>query len=167
MIDLDACEEAATQAVFDGLMKCDVAQDVRSITGFFLQSMYNKITDMIRHERAAKRRPLRSEFIPITDVDIPDSHGVSETPDLSSVMQSLNPLINGALQKYPELMKVLQMRLDGKNNQAIAAVLNIPVGTVKSRMDRIRKILNSHPKIAEQIEDVLGASEPETGFRRF
>lgn len=103
------------------------------------------------------RRYLSLDFIKEeTDAEIPDKI------DLRS--ESLAPIIEKAIEKLPEDYKTAFILCDIQRlpYQQIAEVLRVPVGTVKSRINRARSMLRDKLKPYKEIYHELSRGIPQT-----
>lgn len=136
----------------------DVTQEAfikayRALPGFrgesaFYTWLYRIATNTAKNYLAAKsRRP------PGTDVDLEDAEHFDsdvglreiETPEGELYREELERVVNKTLSAMPEELRVaLTLReFDGLSYEDIAAVMNCPVGTVRSRIFRAREAIDS------------------------
>lgn len=101
--------------------------------------------------RKAARRPA----VPVEDIGrLADEHPATADDELAG--QELATEIGGALLALDELSRTLVVlcALEGHTYAEVSAMLDLPVGTIKSRMFRARA------RLAELLAPVLAADEP-------
>lgn len=102
---------------------------------WLLQILYSVFVSMYRKER---RTPLH---VPIDEAD----DVAMESPQPSALDPSLwaGDEVNGALSQLPEEFRtvLLLVDVDDLTYEEVAAVMQCPVGTVRSRLSRARKML--------------------------
>jgi RNA polymerase sigma-70 factor (ECF subfamily) len=106
----------------------------------------------INEGRRAKRRPALFSFLGPTDEESqqPDFADEAAGPEDNTLSQEARAAVRKAIDQLPEheKMVVLLSEFDGMKYAEIAEVLEIPVGTVKSRMssasERLRGLLRKY-----------------------
>jgi RNA polymerase sigma factor (sigma-70 family) len=100
---------------------------------------------------------LQKKKIPITDIEktIEDKFLVGENPESETIKTESVDILNAEIDKLPPLYKTLitLYHLEELPNREIAEITNLPEGTIKSYLFRVRKILkeniNQHYKAKE------------------
>ena len=83
----------------------------------------------------------------------------SETPEGLVLTDEIRTVVNQAIESLPEdlRMAIVHRELDGMSYEEIAAVMNCPVGTVRSRIFRAREAIDR--RLREVFEGGLGRTE--------
>jgi len=99
---------------------------------------------------AAGRRPAESELtndegeqLPLDEL-IPDT----ETPETSLQVEQMKQIIFDTIERLPEDLRtaILLREMDGLSYEDIAAAMDCPVGTVRSRIFRAREVIDGKLK---------------------
>jgi RNA polymerase sigma-70 factor (ECF subfamily) len=79
-------------------------------------------------------------------------------------MSGLAPVLQGAIEKLPQEYKTAFILCDIQRlpYQQIAEVMRVPVGTVKSRINRARSILREKLKPYKELQHELSRGIPQT-----
>ena len=102
------------------------------------------------------------------DLDGPDGEGNPElqarmkdtaTPEALALTDEIRSIVNAAIDQLPDdLRRAIVLReLEGKSYEEIAAEMNCPVGTVRSRIFRAREAIDT--RLREVFEGGLGRGE--------
>jgi RNA polymerase sigma-70 factor, ECF subfamily len=119
-------------------------EDRGSFRTWLLSTVHHRAVDMVRREEAQRRRTLEQQAT--LEEDIADS--VADRVDLVETRQR----VRRALEDIPAAQRqILElMYFEGKTQAEIAAELDLPLGTVKSRtvlaMRRLRLLLGESPR---------------------
>lgn len=83
----------------------------------------------------------------------------AETPEALVLTEEIRTIVNGAIAALPEDLKtaIVLRELEGLSYEDIAAAMDCPVGTVRSRIFRAREAIDR--KLAEVFEGGLGRAE--------
>ena len=99
----------------------------------------------INNYRKQKREPVKVDYDEIEDVyeSIKSDQSNNNNLDLDFYSNLLDDELSEALSKLPSKMKdvFLLCDLEGYTYEEIAELVNVPIGTVRSRLHRARKIL--------------------------
>ena len=99
----------------------------------------------INNYRKQKREPVKVDYDEIEDVyeSIKSDQSNNNNLDLYFYSNLLDDELSEALSKLPSKMKdvFLLCDLEGYTYEEIAELVNVPIGTVRSRLHRARKIL--------------------------
>lgn len=144
--------------VYDHHEAMDVTQEsflkaYRALPGFRGESAFYTWLYRIATNTAKNYLVSRSRRPPDVDVDVADAEyfeaesGLkdSENPETQLQRTELAEVVNRVLNNLPEELRVaLTLReFDGLSYEDIAAIMNCPVGTVRSRIFRAREALDS------------------------
>ncbi len=144
----DAAEELVAQAFVEAWANRDAFEPERGSEGAWLQGIATNLlrrhlrTEQ-RRSRAVTRLSARDDHVASLDVDqLADRLEAAETlPDLGPALASLSPGERDAL---------LLHAVDGVSYEDIAARLDVPIGTVRSRISRARGRLGPRLGRSEQ-----------------
>lgn len=126
-------DDLVQQAVCKALDRTDQLRDLAAAEGWLFRILANCLTD---HHRA-KREYLSGE----------DLHMVDErTPERLTQQQQLVSRVRQAVARLPlpQRQVVTLVDLEGFAYATVAQILDIPVGTVMSRLCRGRRVLKEH-----------------------
>jgi RNA polymerase sigma-70 factor (ECF subfamily) len=101
-----------------------------------------------------KRDPLVFENMMVTSDDEDETYRpkseqtTTETPEMVLAAKEIADVVNAAMQSLPEdLRQALTLReIDGWTYEEIAATMNCPIGTVRSRIFRAREAVSAKVK---------------------
>ncbi|MEN9704433.1 MAG: hypothetical protein RLZZ393_312 [Pseudomonadota bacterium] len=102
------------------------------------------------------------------DLDLQDQEGSydmqgrladTETPEALALTDEIRTIVNKAIEALPEDLRtaIVLRELEGLSYEEIAAAMDCPVGTVRSRIFRAREAIDR--KLAEVFEGGLGRAE--------
>ncbi|WP_036203271.1 RNA polymerase sigma factor [Marinobacter sp. M5B] len=119
--------------------------------------LYRHFIDQVRRKGRRADRPVSDVVEPDQQASFLDSYA-SDVPELSEQISAerLKPVMDSVIQELsPELRTLMLLHdVDGWSQEEIACVLEIPVGTVKSRVHRCRaslkKKLLERPELFQQ-----------------
>ncbi len=129
----------------------------------FYTWMYRIAINTAKNSLASRdRSPIRY------DLDLADpeeSHGVQsklqdpDTPEGMALTEEIRGIVNSAIDALPEELKtaIVLRELDGLSYEEIAAAMECPVGTVRSRIFRAREAIDK--RLREVFEGGLGRTE--------
>ena len=99
----------------------------------------------INNYRKLKREPSKVDYDEIEDIyeNIKSEHSKDNNLDLDFYNNLFDDDLSSALAKLPEKMKevFLLCDLEGYGYEEISKIVDIPIGTVRSRLHRARKLL--------------------------
>jgi RNA polymerase sigma-70 factor (ECF subfamily) len=125
------CEDAMSAAILKAYAHRDKLQKRSSFRAWFLRILRNEAYTVLRE----RRKVFETDEIPETPRPFPDAE---ESLDLRAALMKLRE----------DQRNVLFLKQEGYSMEEIAAVMNVPVGTVKSRISRakdtLRKILEEN-----------------------
>jgi RNA polymerase sigma-70 factor (ECF subfamily) len=95
---------------------------------------------------SSKRRPVEYD-LDLQDPEQYDLHGRlkdDETPEHLLLTEEIRETVNGAMQELPEDLRtaIVLREIDGLSYEEIAAAMDCPVGTVRSRIFRAREAID-------------------------
>jgi len=138
---------------------CEVAQEVfvaayRALNNFRQESKFSTWLYRIAVDQA-KNRLKSLAALKYSSADPPDLPSSSQTPDQVYDSKALRETVQHALMGLdPEDREVIVLRdIEGQSYEAVAEILDLPVGTIKSRLHRARMALRE--KLAPYLKDVL------------
>lgn len=102
------------------------------------------------------------------DLDLQDAEGSydmqarladTETPEALALTDEIRTIVNRSIESLPEDLRtaIVLRELEGLSYEEIAATMDCPVGTVRSRIFRAREAIDR--KLAEVFEGGLGRAE--------
>ena len=129
----------------------------------FYTWMYRIAINTAKNSLASRdRSPIRYD-LDLTDPE--ESHGVQaklqdpDTPEGMALTEEIRGIVNSAIDALPEELKtaIVLRELDGLSYEEIAAAMECPVGTVRSRIFRAREAIDK--RLREVFEGGLGRTE--------
>ena len=129
----------------------------------FYTWMYRIAINTAKNSLASRdRSPIRYD-LDLTDPE--ESHGVQarlqdpDTPEGMALTEEIRGIVNSAIDAFPEELKtaIVLRELDGLSYEEIAAAMECPVGTVRSRIFRAREAIDK--RLREVFEGGLGRTE--------
>lgn len=138
--------EDAEDVVQDTYLKAfkafDSLKPVGNVKAWLFQILINTIRDHIRHSvRSAATVPW-DEDVHSSNLDSPDLYQAS--PEQLLCSQEIDSLLLTALRSLPDVFlgPLLLREIEGLSYKEIAEVMEIPIGTVMSRLARARDLLH-------------------------
>ena len=130
----EEAEDVAQEAFVQAYLKLDSFQR----TAQFFTWLY-RIAFNLAVSRNRKKRP-RVSFTAAQEAGAPDPVAEGYAPDAATLADERSALLHEAVAKLPEdYRQVLVLReFEGCDYQRIAEVLELPIGTVRSRLFRAR-----------------------------
>jgi RNA polymerase sigma-70 factor (ECF subfamily) len=129
----------------------------------FYTWMYRIAINTAKNSLASRdRSPIRYDL----DLNDPEeSHSVQaklqdpDTPEGMALTEEIRQIVNSAIDALPEELKtaIVLRELDGLSYEEIAAAMECPVGTVRSRIFRAREAIDK--RLREVFEGGLGRTE--------
>ena len=129
----------------------------------FYTWMYRIAINTAKNSLASRdRSPIRYD-LDLTDPE--ESHSVQtrlqdpDTPEGMALTEEIRLIVNSAIDALPEELKtaIVLRELDGLSYEEIAAAMECPVGTVRSRIFRAREAIDK--RLSEVFEGGLGRTE--------
>ena len=129
----------------------------------FYTWMYRIAINTAKNSLASRdRSPIRYD-LDLTDPE--ESHSVQtklqdpDTPEGMALTEEIRGIVNSAIEGLPEELKtaIVLRELDGLSYEEIAAAMECPVGTVRSRIFRAREAIDK--RLREVFEGGLGRTE--------
>jgi len=129
----------------------------------FYTWMYRIAINTAKNSLASRdRSPIRYD-LDLTDPE--ESHSVQsrlqdpDTPEGMALTEEIRLIVNSAIDALPEELKtaIVLRELDGLSYEEIAAAMECPVGTVRSRIFRAREAIDK--RLREVFEGGLGRTE--------
>ena len=129
----------------------------------FYTWMYRIAINTAKNSLASRdRSPIRYD-LDLTDPE--GSHSVQtklqdpDTPEGMALTEEIRGIVNSAIEGLPEELKtaIVLRELDGLSYEEIAAAMECPVGTVRSRIFRAREAIDK--RLREVFEGGLGRTE--------
>ena len=129
----------------------------------FYTWMYRIAINTAKNSLASRdRRPIAYD-LDLTDPE--ESHSVQtklqdpDTPEGMALTEEIRLIVNSAIEALPEELKtaIVLRELDGLSYEEIAAAMECPVGTVRSRIFRAREAIDK--RLREVFEGGLGRTE--------
>ena len=151
----------------------DVAQEAfikayRALPNFrgdsaFYTWMYRIAINTAKNSLASRDRSPIAYDLDLTDPE--ESHSVQtklqdpDTPEGMALTEEIRLIVNSAIEALPEELKtaIVLRELDGLSYEEIAAAMECPVGTVRSRIFRAREAIDK--RLREVFEGGLGRTE--------
>jgi RNA polymerase sigma-70 factor (ECF subfamily) len=137
--DADA-EDVAQEALLRAYRKFDRLRDAQRFRGWLVRIVFRLALD---RARSTKRRELRE-----TEWARPARHPAPLTAEELVASSEFQARFDGAMDALPEKLRLVLMlaAMQGHTLEEVAAMLSLPVGTVKSRLFAGRK------KLAEKLQ---------------
>jgi RNA polymerase sigma-70 factor (ECF subfamily) len=129
----------------------------------FYTWMYRIAINTAKNSLASRDRSPIAYDLDLTDPE--ESHGVQarlqdpDTPEGMALTEEIRGIVNSAIEGLPEELKtaIVLRELDGLSYEEIAAAMECPVGTVRSRIFRAREAIDK--RLREVFEGGLGRTE--------
>ena len=124
------CEDAMSAAIVKAYEHRNALLKRGSFRAWFLRILRNEAYTILRE----RRKVYETDEIPEQPVDLPDTVA---TMDMRAALMQLSE----------DQRNVLYLQEEGYSMEEIAAVLAVPVGTVKSRLSRAKETLRSYLEV--------------------
>ncbi|MEO8017198.1 MAG: RNA polymerase sigma factor RpoE [Pseudomonadota bacterium] len=129
----------------------------------FYTWMYRIAINTAKNSLASRDRSPIAYDLDLTDPE--ESHSVQtklqdpDTPEGMALTEEIRQIVNSAIEALPEELKtaIVLRELDGLSYEEIAAAMECPVGTVRSRIFRAREAIDR--RLREVFEGGLGRTE--------
>jgi len=129
----------------------------------FYTWMYRIAINTAKNSLASRDRSPIAYELDLTDPE--ESHSVQtrlqdpDTPEGMALTEEIRGIVNSAIEGLPEELKtaIVLRELDGLSYEEIAAAMDCPVGTVRSRIFRAREAIDK--RLREVFEGGLGRTE--------
>jgi RNA polymerase sigma-70 factor, ECF subfamily len=129
----------------------------------FYTWMYRIAINTAKNSLASRDRSPIAYDLDLTDPE--GSHSVQtrlqdpDTPEGMALTEEIRGIVNSAIEALPEELKtaIVLRELDGLSYEEIAAAMECPVGTVRSRIFRAREAIDK--RLREVFEGGLGRTE--------
>jgi RNA polymerase sigma-70 factor, ECF subfamily len=129
----------------------------------FYTWMYRIAINTAKNSLASRDRSPIAYDLDLTDPE--GSHSVQtrlqdpDTPEGMALTEEIRGIVNSAIEGLPEELKtaIVLRELDGLSYEEIAAAMECPVGTVRSRIFRAREAIDK--RLREVFEGGLGRTE--------
>ena len=129
----------------------------------FYTWMYRIAINTAKNSLASRDRSPIAYDLDLTDPE--ESHSVQtklqdpDTPEGIALTEEIRQIVNSAIEALPEELKtaIVLRELDGLSYEEIAAAMECPVGTVRSRIFRAREAIDK--RLREVFEGGLGRTE--------
>jgi len=129
----------------------------------FYTWMYRIAINTAKNSLASRDRSPIKYDLDLTDPE--ESHGVQtklqdpDTPEGMALTEEIRQVVNSAIDALPEELKtaIVLRELDGLSYEEIAAAMECPVGTVRSRIFRAREAIDK--RLRDVFEGGLGRTE--------
>jgi RNA polymerase sigma-70 factor (ECF subfamily) len=129
----------------------------------FYTWMYRIAINTAKNSLASRDRSPIAYDLDLTDPE--ESHSVQtrlqdpDTPEGMALTEEIRQIVNSAIEGLPEELKtaIVLRELDGLSYEEIAAAMECPVGTVRSRIFRAREAIDK--RLREVFEGGLGRTE--------
>jgi RNA polymerase sigma-70 factor, ECF subfamily len=116
-----------------------------NVKGWMTRILFNVVNDTL------KKRVQRGDLLAIDDecdeiVNLQDQSALSKNPEIQLIDREIRPDLLDALQRLPTslLHPLLLRELEDMTYAEIATILDIPTGTVMSRLFRARQMVREH-----------------------
>lgn len=129
----------------------------------FYTWMYRIAINTAKNSLASRDRSPIAYDLDLTDPE--ESHSVQtrlqdpDTPEGMALTEEIRGIVNSAIEGLPEELRtaIVLRELDGLSYEEIAAAMECPVGTVRSRIFRAREAIDK--RLREVFEGGLGRTE--------
>jgi RNA polymerase sigma-70 factor, ECF subfamily len=129
----------------------------------FYTWMYRIAINTAKNSLASRDRSPIAYDLDLNDPE--ESHSVQtklqdpDTPEGMALTEEIRQIVNSAIEALPEELKtaIVLRELDGLSYEEIAAAMECPVGTVRSRIFRAREAIDK--RLREVFEGGLGRTE--------
>jgi RNA polymerase sigma-70 factor, ECF subfamily len=129
----------------------------------FYTWMYRIAINTAKNSLASRDRSPIAYYLDLNDPE--ESHSVQtklqdpDTPEGMALTEEIRQIVNSAIEGLPEELKtaIVLRELDGLSYEEIAATMECPVGTVRSRIFRAREAIDK--RLREVFEGGLGRTE--------
>jgi RNA polymerase sigma-70 factor (ECF subfamily) len=129
----------------------------------FYTWMYRIAINTAKNSLASRDRSPIAYDLDLNDPE--ESHSVQtklqdpDTPEGMALTEEIRQIVNSAIEGLPEELKtaIVLRELDGLSYEEIAAAMECPVGTVRSRIFRAREAIDK--RLREVFEGGLGRTE--------
>jgi len=129
----------------------------------FYTWMYRIAINTAKNSLASRDRSPIAYDLDLTDPE--ESHSVQtklqdpDTPEGMALTEEIRGIVNSAIEGLPEELKtaIVLRELDGLSYEEIAAAMECPVGTVRSRIFRAREAIDK--RLRQVFEGRLGRTE--------
>jgi RNA polymerase sigma-70 factor (ECF subfamily) len=129
----------------------------------FYTWMYRIAINTAKNSLASRDRSPIAYDLDLTDPE--ETHSVQtklqdpDTPEGMALTEEIRGIVNSAIEGLPEELKtaIVLRELDGLSYEEIAAAMECPVGTVRSRIFRAREAIDK--RLREVFEGGLGRTE--------
>lgn len=150
-------EDLVQDVVVKLYTRLEELEDIEQLRPWLNRVLYRHFIDQLRRKGRRADRPVSDVVEPDQQASFLDSYA-SDVPELSEQISAerLKPVMDSVIQELsPELRTLMLLHdVDGWSQEEIACVLEIPVGTVKSRVHRCRaslkKKLLERPELFQQ-----------------
>lgn len=138
MLSVREDAEDAAQEVFIKIYKnISSFNENSAISTWIYRITVNTCNDILRKRINKKTISIYSDNDDESDMAIPDSsHTPEEAAEASEIHRTLLAAISGLKEEYRCVITLFD--LEGMSYEEIAKIINVPVGTVKSRLSRAR-----------------------------
>jgi RNA polymerase sigma-70 factor (ECF subfamily) len=128
-------EDVAQEALIRAYRKFDRLRDVQRFRGWLVRVTFRLALDL---SRSVRRRQLREMFWARPELR-PPAQSVEEI----AASRQFEVRLARALEELPDRLRlvILLTAIEGHSVQEVAALLDVPAGTVKSRLFKARKCL--------------------------
>jgi len=138
----DDAEDLVQEALYRGFRSLHTFRRGSRFRAWMFRILHNVFINRIRRERMAPAATDPADLDPSDhDHPVPDLRGMGELPDVAD--RHFDERVKAAVDALPESFRVpmVLFSLGGLSYQEIADTLEIPIGTVMSRLHRARRQL--------------------------
>lgn len=152
--DFSLCEEAIDDVFFKIAKNPDLFDTSRRFRAWIYPLSYNKATDLYRRLKYIKSRTLEASCLEVNEestyfnsVPSPDKETDGNYPiPLEEVRDRIEEVLTSINFRNPDIPNMfIDVALNGLKYREAAAKYNVPIGTVKSRMNKVLLDLQSMP----------------------